>query len=61
LLRLGPRQSPLPVEDLLEQQPPDLAGVRDDAALARLPADEREAWQRFWADVADLRKKAEAK
>jgi hypothetical protein len=43
------------------QRLPDLAGVRDTAALARLPADERGAWQQFWADVADLRKKAEAK
>jgi tetratricopeptide (TPR) repeat protein len=43
------------------QRLPDLAGVRDPAALAKLPADEREAWQHFWADVADLRKRAEAK
>jgi serine/threonine protein kinase/Flp pilus assembly protein TadD len=40
---------------------PDLAGVRDAAALAKLPAEEREAWQQFWADVAGLRAKAEAK
>ena len=30
------------------------------AALAQLPADEREAWQQLWADVAKLLKKAEA-
>jgi hypothetical protein len=43
------------------QRVPDLAGVRDPAALARLPADERQAWQKFWADVAESLKKAEAK
>jgi serine/threonine-protein kinase len=32
-----------------------LSGVRDRAALATLPADERESWQRLWADVAALR------
>jgi serine/threonine protein kinase/tetratricopeptide (TPR) repeat protein len=40
------------------QRLPDLAGVRDAAALAQLPADEREAWQRFWADVRELGKKS---
>jgi len=30
---------------------PDLAGIRDEAALAKLPADEREAWRVFWAEV----------
>src|SRR5262249_18548667 len=29
-----------------------LAGVRERAALERLPDDERAAWQRLWADVA---------
>jgi tetratricopeptide (TPR) repeat protein/predicted Ser/Thr protein kinase len=43
------------------QRLPDLAGVRDAAALAKLPADEREAWQKLWSDVAGLRTKAEAK
>jgi serine/threonine-protein kinase len=28
-----------------------LAGVRDQAALAKLPAGEREEWRRLWADV----------
>ena len=32
-----------------------LGGVRDPAALAKLPADERASWQRLWADVAALR------
>jgi serine/threonine-protein kinase len=30
---------------------PDLAGVRDPAALATLPTDERKAWQEFWTEV----------
>jgi tetratricopeptide (TPR) repeat protein len=32
----------------------DLAGVRDQPALARLPADERRDWQAFWEKVAAL-------
>jgi serine/threonine-protein kinase len=38
----------------LWQRHPHLAGVRDPAALARLPAEERRAWEQFWADVAVL-------
>lgn len=34
------------------QQDPDLASVRDREALARLPASERRAWSKFWAEVA---------
>jgi serine/threonine-protein kinase len=37
---------------------PDLLGVRDSAALAQLPAEEREAWQRLWAEVETLLRKA---
>jgi serine/threonine-protein kinase len=36
------------------QRHPHLAGVRDPAALAKLPAEERRAWEQFWADVAVL-------
>jgi tetratricopeptide (TPR) repeat protein len=36
----------------------DFAGVREAAALADLPEDERAAWQQFWADVAAVLKKA---
>jgi tetratricopeptide (TPR) repeat protein len=36
------------------QTDPALASVRDPAALARLPAAERQQWQRLWADVAAL-------
>jgi hypothetical protein len=34
------------------------AGVRGPDALARLPAAERPAWHRLWADVADTRARA---
>jgi hypothetical protein len=34
----------------------DFAGVRDKDALAKLPAEEQEAWQKLWADVAALLK-----
>jgi tetratricopeptide (TPR) repeat protein/tRNA A-37 threonylcarbamoyl transferase component Bud32 len=36
------------------QTDPALASVRDGAALTKLPAAERQQWQRFWADVAAL-------
>jgi serine/threonine-protein kinase len=36
-------------------QDPDLSGLRDPEALARLPDAERDAWRAFWADVAALR------
>jgi hypothetical protein len=39
---------------------PDLAGVRDPEALAKLPEAEREEWQALWTDVYALVKKAEA-
>jgi serine/threonine-protein kinase len=38
---------------------PDLAGLRDKDPLARLPAEERAACAKLWADVAALLKKAE--
>ena len=37
---------------------PDLAGVRDEAALAQLPEGERQPWRALWADVETLLKKA---
>jgi hypothetical protein len=36
------------------QADPDLAGLREEAALARLPEAEREACRKLWADVADV-------
>ena len=41
------------------QKDPDLAPVRDAAALAALPDAECAAWEKLWADVADLLKKAQ--
>jgi serine/threonine-protein kinase len=40
------------------QQDSDLAGLRDAAALAKLPADEQKAFTRLWADVAALLQQA---
>jgi len=40
------------------QQDTDLAGIRDAAALAKLPADQQKACTQLWADVAALLKKA---
>ena len=37
----------------------DFAGVRGAEALARLPAAEREPWQKLWSDVADLLARAQ--
>jgi hypothetical protein len=39
------------------QDDADLAGIRDKDALMKLPADEREACQKLWADVAELLKR----
>jgi hypothetical protein len=47
----GPFRSPW-------QKVTDLAGIRDAAALANLPADEQKAFTQLWADVAALLKKA---
>jgi Tfp pilus assembly protein PilF len=41
------------------QQDSDLARLRDARGLESLPAGERAEWQRFWADVAALLKKAQ--
>jgi len=40
------------------QKDSDLTGLRDRAALAKLPAEERGAYERLWADVAELLKSA---
>src|SRR5262249_30251490 len=40
---------------------PDLTGIRDKDAVAKLPADEREACQKLWADVDALLRKADEK
>jgi eukaryotic-like serine/threonine-protein kinase len=36
---------------------PDLAGVRAKDALARLPKEERERWERLWSDLDTLRRR----
>jgi tetratricopeptide (TPR) repeat protein len=36
----------------------DFAGVRGPEALAKLPAAERQAWEKLWNDVADLLQRA---
>ena len=36
------------------QEEPELTSIRDSAALALLPAEEKDAFGRLWADVADL-------
>jgi serine/threonine-protein kinase len=41
------------------QQNSNLAGIREPAALANLPAEERAAFAQLWADVAALLKKAQ--
>jgi serine/threonine-protein kinase len=43
------------------QKDPDLAGVRDPAALEKLPKEEREAWKELWADIEAARKEAAEK
>jgi hypothetical protein len=43
------------------QRDSDLIGLRDQEALAKLPADEREACQKLWAGVESLRKKIQEK
>jgi Flp pilus assembly protein TadD len=40
---------------------PNLAGVRDAEAIAKLPAKEREEWTKLWAEVKALGKKIQAK
>jgi serine/threonine protein kinase/Flp pilus assembly protein TadD len=62
-LLAGPPQGRPAIVQFLRhwQQDPDLAGLRDAAALAKLSAEERAACEKLWADVAALLKKAEGK
>jgi serine/threonine-protein kinase len=43
------------------QRDSDLAGVRDPAAVAKLPAEEQEQWRKLWAEVDVLWKNAQMK
>ena len=36
------------------QQDTDLAGIRDQAALPKLPSEEQNAFTQFWVDAAQL-------
>jgi tetratricopeptide (TPR) repeat protein/tRNA A-37 threonylcarbamoyl transferase component Bud32 len=63
LLQKAPEEAPEALRRRLEhwQKDPDLAGVRDKAALAKLPVAERKAWAKFWGEVAALLAKANPK
>jgi len=52
-------QDPSMVRQRLEhwQRDDDLIGIRDSAALAKLPPGERVGWVQLWADVEDLLRK----
>jgi serine/threonine-protein kinase len=56
LLQKAPDQARSAVRRTMEhwQKDPDLAGVRDKAALAKLPEAERNEWAKFWDGVAAL-------
>jgi tetratricopeptide (TPR) repeat protein len=61
LARGGSAEGRAALADLLQsmQKAPALAGVRGKEALDKLPPDEREQWQKLWADAEALRKRAE--
>jgi eukaryotic-like serine/threonine-protein kinase len=60
LLETGPSQARPFIARTLDhwKQDTDLVGIRDADALAKLPADEREAWRSLWADIDALRNRA---
>ena len=43
------------------QKDAELAGIRDQGAVAKLPADEQDACKKLWVDVAASLKKVEEK
>src|SRR5262249_1509747 len=63
LLESGPSQVRPAIVGALShwQKDSDLAGIRDAAALTKLPADEQKAFRQMWAGVAELLKKAHEK
>jgi serine/threonine-protein kinase len=63
LLEKAPKQVPSSVGQMLQhwQTDSDLAGVRDQGALAKLPEAERREWAKHWGDVAALLDKASPK
>jgi eukaryotic-like serine/threonine-protein kinase len=57
-----PRERELVLKTLKHwQDDTDLAAIRDKGAVAKLPADEREACRQLWADVAEVLQKIEPK
>jgi tetratricopeptide (TPR) repeat protein/thiol-disulfide isomerase/thioredoxin len=60
LLESGAPQARKSVAEALAhwKQDSDLAGIRDDEALARLSKAERKEWQALWADVESLQTRA---
>jgi tetratricopeptide (TPR) repeat protein len=63
VIEQGPPQARAAARQALShwQKDPDLAGVRDEKEWAKLPAEERQQWQKLWADVAALLRKAKGK
>jgi len=62
-LASGPPQARPYSAEILDHwtQDPDLAGIRDVEALAKLPAEEQKAFIQLWANRAELLKKAETR
>jgi tetratricopeptide (TPR) repeat protein len=63
LLEAGPPDTRARVRQTLQhwQHDPDLAGLRDAVAVAQLPAGERQACGKLWADVEALLRRAREK
>jgi hypothetical protein len=61
LLESGDKQQRAAICRTLQhwQKDTDLAGIRDPKALAKLPEEERKAWEALWAEVAELLKKVQ--
>jgi serine/threonine protein kinase/Flp pilus assembly protein TadD len=63
LVKSGPDKTRHDVAGTMKhwQTDADFAGVRAEQALARLPQDERQAWRKLWADVAETLAESQAK
>jgi hypothetical protein len=63
LLQKAPKQTRLSIRETLRswQKDTDLAGVRGQAALAKLPEAERREWAKLWGEVVALLAKASPK
>ena len=62
ILDAGPPQARQAIAQSLQhwKADPELAGIRDPAALAKLPADEQKAFAALWAEVDALLKIAQS-